>query len=183
MHRTELLESLQQHLSMDAAEEKMVQDTIRFVNGNQDCFERTNLSGHITGSAWILDESHRFTLMMHHAKLGMWLQPGGHSDGDPYTAGVALREAQEETGLTKLKLATGDLFDVDVHPIPARKTEPAHFHYDMRYLIVGDRNEPLQINSESKALKWILLEEVAQFNDSRSVLRMVERTLKNRTEP
>ena len=63
------------------------------------CFERDCWAGHVTGSAWLVDPSGRDVLLTHHRKLGIWLQLGGHSDGDPETAAVALREAEEESGL------------------------------------------------------------------------------------
>ena len=177
MHRTLILERLHGHQAWDAEEARMCTQIITFVQANRNCFERTNLTGHITGAAWILNETGEEVLMMHHRKLGMWLQPGGHSDGDPDTAAVGLREAQEETGLQSLRLESGELFDVDVHGIPARKQEPAHLHYDLRFVIRADREEPLRPNSESIDLKWIPLREVYQYNEHRSILRMVERSL------
>src|SRR5687768_14738782 len=63
------------------------------------CFHRDHLPGHITGSAWIIDDTGKFVLLTHHAKLNRWLQPGGHADGDENVVRVALRETEEETGL------------------------------------------------------------------------------------
>ena len=70
-------------------------------------------------------------LLAHHRKLGRWLQPGGHSDGDPDTLAVALREAREESGLDVQALDDA-IFDLDLHRIPARDREPAHLHFDVR---------------------------------------------------
>lgn len=172
-----ILEWLHGHTAWDEEEEQMRVQTLNFVGSNRNCLERSNLAGHITGAAWILDETGKKVLLMHHRKLGLWLQPGGHSDGEPDTRLVALREAQEETGLTSLRVESGELFDVDVHVIPARKTEPRHLHYDLRFVLRADSTEPLQGNSESKDLLWVPLEEVHHYNKHWSVMRMVERVL------
>ena len=95
-----------------------------FVDSHPDCFHRSCRVGHITGSAWLVDMAGDRVLLAHHAKLGRWLQPGGHSDGDPDTLTVALREAREESGLDVRALEDA-VFDIDVHGIPARGRERA----------------------------------------------------------
>jgi 8-oxo-dGTP pyrophosphatase MutT (NUDIX family) len=114
-------------------------------------------------------------LLMHHRKLDRWFQPGGHADGDPDIQQVALKEAQEETGLTDIQAVDSKLFDIDIHLIPANSKDTAHLHYDIRFLMQADRNEPLKINSESKNLAWVLLEDVYRYNDSESIMRMVKK--------
>src|ERR1022692_1433569 len=130
MHRAEVLKLLRAHasLSLDAHEAAMTADTIRFVEAYPDCLQRTQLTGHLTGSAWIVDKAHTRTLLTHHRKLDKWLQLGGHADGDPDLLAVAMREAREESGLTKLRAASVEIFDLDRHWIPERKAEPAHWH-------------------------------------------------------
>lgn len=138
---------------------------------HKDCFERTHLPGHITGSAWIINREKTKTLLVHHAKLNKWVQPGGHADGDENVMRVALREVEEETGLSHLKPAT-DIFDVDIHIIPERKEFPTHFHYDIRFMVTGDDREPLVVSEESHDVRWINLSDLEEFNAERSVLRM-----------
>ena len=108
MHRTAVLKLLRAHaaLALDAHEAAMTADTIRFVEAHADCCSRTQLSGHLTGSAWIVDASRTRTLLTHHRKLDKWLQLGGHADGDPDLLAVALREGREESGLTRLRPVT-----------------------------------------------------------------------------
>ncbi|MFN8349448.1 MAG: NUDIX hydrolase [Spirosomataceae bacterium] len=176
MQRSSLLNLLQAHLPFDEQEQRMWLETIRFVEQNPDCFERWLTAGHITGSAWIVDKAQNCVLLMHHRKLDRWFQPGGHADGDPDILRVALKEAQEETGLTGISPEGSQLFDIDVHLIPATVQIPAHYHYDMRFLMQADSTLPLQSNNESKALAWVTLEEVADYNNSESILRMVRKT-------
>ncbi|MDH5229976.1 MAG: NUDIX hydrolase [Gammaproteobacteria bacterium] len=146
----------------------------QFVEQESDCFKRQLLKGHITGSAWIVDQHYRQALLLHHAKLNRWLQPGGHSDGHWNTYEVALREAQEETGLTHLICAPEKIFDIDIHVIPANSKEPQHFHYDVRFLFQVDASNDLQANEESHDLKWFPLEKIQI--EEQSIQRMIRKT-------
>src|SRR3954471_7519457 len=67
-----------------------------FVRRRPDAAQRELAEGHLTGSAWLVSADGRRVLLTHHRKLGLWLQLGGHADGDPDLARVALREAEEE---------------------------------------------------------------------------------------
>lgn len=175
MKRNSLLHLLQTHRPFDDEEHSMWLETINFIHQNPDCFERWLSIGHITGSAWIVDNAREYVLLMHHRKLDRWFQPGGHADGNPDIQQVALREAQEETGLTNIQLVDNQIFDIDIHLIPANTKEPAHYHYDIRFLMQANRNLPLQSNNESKNLAWVLLGEVYRYNNSASLIRMVKK--------
>ncbi|MBD2703479.1 NUDIX hydrolase [Spirosoma sp. BT702] len=173
MHRQLLLQLLRQHQPADSNEQAMNQATISFVEQHSDCFERSLLIGHITGSAWIVSPDRQQTLLIHHRKLDRWLQPGGHADGDPDVAAVALREAQEETGLTSLRLVSSAIYDVDIHPIPARNDVPEHLHYDIRFLLEADPEEPFGKSDEIKNIQWFSMEKAKTIADSESILRLV----------
>lgn len=146
-----------------------------FVAAHTDCFRRQLLEGHVTGSAWILDRTRTRTLLTHHRKLAIWVQPGGHADGDPDVAAVALREATEESGIDDLTLLSPEIFDIDIHRIPARSKEPEHFHYDCRFLIQAG-HEQYTVSEESYDLAWIGLDRIADYTTEPSILRMVEKT-------
>jgi 8-oxo-dGTP pyrophosphatase MutT (NUDIX family) len=140
------------------------------------CFERTHLPGHITGSAWIVDPTCTQVLLVHHAKLNKWVQPGGHADGDENILRVALKEAEEETGLKNFKIVDPvKPFDVDIHLIPGRTEFPEHFHYDVRFLLQASPSERIHVSEESHDVKWILLSDLGKYNQERSVLRMKEK--------
>ncbi len=176
MHRQYLQEKLSQHSAFDQNEADMLAQTIQFVSRYNDCFERSLSIGHITGSAWILDLDRSHVLLTHHRKLDQWFQLGGHSDGDPNTLDVALREGMEESGLDSLSPVSETIFDVDVHLIPARKDEPAHYHYDVRFLLEADRHTPLTISSESKDLAWVTLDDALSLSQDASIKRMVAKS-------
>lgn len=177
MHRSQVLKLLRAHVpcATDAEEVAAVQATIAFVETHADCLLRSQLSGHLTASAWIVDPSRRRTLLTHHRKLDKWLQLGGHADGDPDLAAVALREAREESGVSRLRLVSPAIYDLDRHWIPPRKDEPAHFHYDLRFLVEADPSDPTTVTHESKDLAWVNVSDVAKLNPEESIARMVRK--------
>ena len=149
-----------------------------FVEGQPRCFERDCWDdGHVTGSAVVLDRAGTSMLMTHHAKLGRWLQLGGHADGDPDPLAVACREATEESGLSVVPIRE-EILDLDIHEIPARGPDPAHFHYDVRFLLQVERPGSLRVTHESLALRWVLLDDVASVTNEESILRMVRKSLR-----
>jgi 8-oxo-dGTP pyrophosphatase MutT (NUDIX family) len=178
MHRATVLRLLLEHgeLPLSSEEALAVEETISFVGAHPDCLLRTCLEGHLTGSAWIVSADRRRTLLTHHDKLGKWLQLGGHADGDPDLLAVALREAREESGLSRLEVVAERPFDVDRHWIGGRGAEPGHWHHDIRFMIEADPSEPLTISSESRDLSWVDLSSVEALNPEESMARMVRKT-------
>ena len=150
---------------------------VQLIEGHDNCFERSLLKGHITGSAWIVNPEMTHAFLTHHAKLDKWLQPGGHADGDENVARVAMKEAEEETGMEDMKLFSAEIFDLDIHPIPERKGVPAHEHFDIRYLIIAGKEQSFEVSEESHDLAWIPMNEMANYTGhNNSILRMVEKT-------
>ncbi|MDP4258505.1 MAG: NUDIX hydrolase [Bacteroidota bacterium] len=175
-NREPLLALLRHHRTSYPEELNMLEEMIRFVTDHPDCFERSLLEGHVTGSAWIVNPERSHVLLMHHFKLDKWVQPGGHCDGDPDVMAVAIREAEEETGLFVVPI-TKSIFDLDIHTIPAKGDVPEHLHYDIRWLMEAAKgDEDLPNNHESHAIRWIKMDEVHRYTSSDSVLRMLQKT-------
>jgi 8-oxo-dGTP pyrophosphatase MutT (NUDIX family) len=145
----------------------LVEEFRAFITSNPGCFERAN-KGHITGSAWIVDTSGSQALLTHHRKLKKWLQVGGHADGDNDSARVALKEAQEETGIVDLEFATPSIFDISIHPIPSDCT----FHYDIRYLLRAPANASYVVSEESLDLAWVESSAIVEDAYLPSLIRM-----------
>lgn len=137
----------------DAGQDQSIALFESFLAIHADAFERSCPPGHFTGSAWVVSADGMNVLLTHHRKLGLWLQPGGHADGDTDLRRVALREAEEETGLHGLRIEPG-IFDIDRHRIPARPNEPEHWHYDVRYVVRAGEDERFTVSEESHALAW-----------------------------
>lgn len=174
--RQPLLEELDRYEPFDERERTMLESLRAFVKDNDACFERSLASGHVTGSAWIIDRSGRFALLAHHRKLERWLQPGGHADGNADPRSVAEREAREESGLSSLEPAHDGIYDVDVHEIPARGDEPAHAHYDVRFAFFGDPNEDPVVSDESHEVAWVKLTGIEELTIDDSIRRLVAKT-------
>lgn len=129
-----------------------------------------------TASGFVVDEGR--VLLIDHTKLGRWLQPGGHidaSDASPLAA--ARRELLEETGVVAEPASVGPI-DLDVHPIPTnpRKGEPAHEHFDVRFLFRASSAE-LKAGDDALDARWWPLSEVAETAEDASVRRVAGRLL------
>lgn len=175
MHRNKLLTLLKAYNPAAPEEIQFKKEMITFINEHPDCFERTLEIGHITGSAFILDKEGTHALLLHHTKLDKWFQLGGHCDGDSDVLAVAIKEAQEESGIMGIEPVSTEIFDIDIHRIPERKHEPAHDHYDVRFLLQVTSNEQLVQNAESKELRWIGKDTRDLPTDNPSVMRMFKK--------
>ena len=138
-----------------------------------DCFHRHCFPGHFTGSALVVSQDGARTLLHHHRKLDRWLQFGGHCDGEEDVLEVARREALEESGITGLLPVSTQPFDLDIHPIPAKGGEPAHFHYDIRFLFLAPAGTVPAISEESLELRWFSPEETESLALDRGLRRML----------
>jgi 8-oxo-dGTP pyrophosphatase MutT (NUDIX family) len=112
-------------------------------------FSESSQPTHVTASALVVGV--RGTILHRHRKLGIWVQPGGHIDDGESVANAALREAQEETGLSLSHPPAGPLLaHVDVHPGPN-----GHTHYDLRYLLLAPDDDPAPGADESQEVLWL----------------------------
>ena len=154
-HRSMLCQQIATYIDSHPERKETAEKLLHFVLDTPDCFERGHAAGHITGSVWMLNpEGDKALLTLHH-KLGRWMQTGGHADGDADLLRVALREAAEESGIDGITPVSTEIFDIDIHRIPAnlQKGEPEHYHYDVRFLLRAP-HEHFTVSPESDALAW-----------------------------
>jgi len=180
MSKERLISQLKAYSTSFAEESGFVPRFISLLSNFPNCFERSLVSGHITGSAWVVSEDLTHVVLLHHSKLNRWLQPGGHADGEEEIDKVVAKELEEETGLTGYRwLDESRIFDLDIHLIPERKNEKAHFHFDIRLAAIADLSHSLVGNSESKEVKWVSIDNITPASGfEQSILRMVEKTKK-----
>lgn len=175
MKRQALLDLLHAYQPTEE-EEQFKKDMLTFIENNPHCFERSLEKGHVTASAWLLSKDHESALLLHHKKLHRWLQLGGHCDGDTDTLAVAIKEAQEESGIQAIAPVSEkpEIFDIDIHWIPEHKGVKAHWHYDVRFLLTVISDEQVVQNHESNELRWIKKTDTLPTQE-RSVARMFEK--------
>ena len=147
-----------------------------------DVFSRTNMRGHITTSAFVLDPGLQQVLMIHHRTLGRWLQPGGHHEAGQSLWESAVREAAEETGVSALSLHPAHPefgpalpLDIDSHAIPAnpRRGEDAHWHHDYAYLQIAPLDAVLLPKlDEVSGVAWRRLDELDDARFRRLALKL-----------
>lgn len=172
MNRNTLIEMLENYKPEALEEITFKEIMISFIEEHQNCFERSLEIGHITASAWLLNQDGSRALLMHHRKLNRWFQLGGHCDGNTDVLAVAIKEAQEESGIIKISPVSKDIFDIDIHLIPESKKEKEHYHYDVRFLLQVMSDEEIVQNRESKELRWVGKDVKELPTNIPSVLRM-----------
>lgn len=175
MHRRRILAAVADYRRRFPNEGATADRFEELVAARPDCFHRDCFDpGHITGSAWLVDATGTRVLMTHHKKLGKWLQLGGHSDGEPDPLEVAVREAREESGLD-VRPVSSRVLDLDVHEIPARRDDPAHLHYDVRFVLTVNGSDGFVVSDESHALEWVDIDGITSVTAEESILRMARK--------
>lgn len=173
-----LAAALAQYALSAPGERSTAHEFVRFLDSDANVFQRSHAIGHFTGSAWLVSADGERVLLTHHRKLRRWLQLGGHADGDKDLARVALREAEEESGLVGLVINTR-IFDLDRHWIPARGDEPGHWHYDVRFVVRASGNEAYIVSAESLELAWWPISAIAcDSSTDASLRRMAQKWLR-----
>jgi 8-oxo-dGTP pyrophosphatase MutT (NUDIX family) len=137
--------------------------------------DRNCRPGHLTGSSLIIRPQDSQILVLFHAKLKRWLQPGGHADSDADMARVALREAIEETGIPQLEIVEPPI-DLDIHVVDP-PYEDVHEHHDVRYLVLAPEDSCPVGNRESTGFQWLDPDEIQRIDPDDGFIRMVERGL------
>lgn len=137
----------------DRGQESLRQAYLGFLAARPDACERACAAGHITASALVFDHTGTQVLLTLHPRVGRWLQLGGHCEaGDASLVGAALREAEEESGISGLVVDPVPLH-VDVHPITCSLGVPTR-HFDIRFVVHAPEGAAAVRSSESLDLRW-----------------------------
>ncbi len=175
MHREWIFKQLADYEPSEDSDREAALRAYHFIKHNPECFDRSLLKGHVTGSCWLLNFDQSKALMTYHRKLKKWIQLGGHADGEVNVLEVAMKEAKEESGILAIQPVSDQLFDVDVHFIPPHGSDPAHFHYDFRYLFWCTDDSNPQISEESIALKWFDIDGLHPLQLEPSIQRLIRK--------
>ena len=194
-HRDQLRSLIAEYGSRHASEGELIERFGRFVDDHPRCMDRELSVGHVTASAWVVDPLGGEVLLTHHRKLDIWVQLGGHLDGDEGVVQGALREAREESGLDSVELvepgrssrstepaASPWIFDLDIHTIPERRrsdgaVEAAHEHFDVRFAVRAAQRS-FSVSDESHDLAWVPVAELERWTQEESMLRMARKWLR-----
>ena len=172
------------HYNPTYDEERVYKEAIlSFIRNNSLLAHRTNLTWHITWSAWVINPNYTKALLIHHLKLNKWVQPWWHWEHEDRTLQeISLREAHEEIGVNGFHLVSPEIYDIDVHTIPTKWSEPEHPHYDIRFLLKLDNTDLSQIDpKELKWAQWVDIDDLLKDPTiSQSIRRMAQKSVKLR---
>ena len=159
----------------DAGQAELRERMVHFASTHPDALWRSCHDGHFTASSLVVDARAEQVLVLFHAKLQRWLQPGGHIDGNADLAASALREATEETGIDGLRVVVPAV-DLDVHEVRPPREHP-HLHLDVRYVVLAPEGATAVANHESEALRWVRPDELASLHADEGLVRLTRRGL------
>ncbi|MDT9688808.1 NUDIX domain-containing protein [Streptomyces sp. P9(2023)] len=130
--------TLEEYLDAHPDEEGRLASLSELLDGSADLASRKEFRGHVTAGVILADPSGR-VLHIKHRALNRWLLPGGHLEAqDTSLLAAAQRELTEETGIAPSDVVPAGHrpVHIDAHLIPTNpaKGEPAHRHFDFRFL-------------------------------------------------
>ena len=135
-----------------------------FLARNPDAFYRSNLTAHMTASAWVVNPERTKVLMVYHNIYDSWSRAGGHAVGNEDLLSVALREVREEPGVEYLRPVSEDIFSLESLTVDGHEKRgeyvPSHLHLNVTYLIEADEHDTLHIcEGENSGVRWFTLDE------------------------
>ncbi len=156
-------EEIEKYRPFNEQERRDREVILRFIDKNDDAFQRTNLTAHMTASAWVVNRARTKTLMVYHKIYDSWSWTGGHADGEKDLLAVALREVREETGVSA-RPVTRDIYSLEVLTVDGHEKRgayvPSHLHMNVTYLLEADEREAVAVcEEENSGVRWFTLED------------------------
>ena len=154
-----LIDTIRRYDPYNEQEERDRLLMLSLLQSERELFTRDNECAHFTASAWVTSPDRRLVLMCYHNLYDSWSWLGGHADGEHDLASVALREVREESGLTSARLASQDIYSLEVLTVDGHvkngKYVSSHLHLNLTYLVEADPTEPLATKpDENSGLRW-----------------------------
>jgi 8-oxo-dGTP pyrophosphatase MutT (NUDIX family) len=131
----------------------------------RDGWSRACVGAHLTASSLICAAAEGKVLLTLHARIGRWLQTGGHIEStDPTLEAAAVREAHEESGLDDLLLDPSPLL-LSKHEVPCGPIRPT-YHLDVQYLVLTHQLPSPHFGDESLDVRWFAHDQLPAVDDS-----------------
>jgi len=181
-----LLESIESYRPFNEQEEKDKEVMINFIKTMDNVLTRENRIAHFTASAWVLNKDKSKVLMIYHNIYNSWAWTGGHADGEENLLEVAIREVQEETGVSRVVPITKEIFSIEIVTVDGHikrgEYVSSHLHVNVTFLLEADDEEKLLVKEdENSGVKWFLLEDAVKAS-SEPWMRVIYAKLNEKLE-
>lgn len=165
-----LKEQIQNYIPYNEQEENDKEMMLKYIQTFEDVVTRENKMCHFTASNWIVNKEKTKALMIYHNIYKSWGWTGGHADGDSNLLHVALKEAEEETGLKNFKLLSDGIFSIEILTVDSHikggKFVPSHLHLNVSFLLEADENEKLTIKpDENSGVEWVDIQKTIELTN------------------
>ena len=170
----EYIEEIKKYKPYNEQEEKDKEIMLDYINTFDNVLTRENEFGHFTASSWAVNKEKTKVLMIYHNIYKSWAWVGGHADGDADLLHVALKEAEEETGLKNIKPIQENIFSLEIICVNGHvkrgKYVSSHVHLNCTYLLEADENEELHIKEdENSGVKWIDIDKAVDASNEENM--------------
>lgn len=177
MNLKEKIENYKPYNEQETCDKEMM---LEYINTFDDVLTRNNKMCHFSSSSWIVNKDRTKVVMIYHNIYKSWAWTGGHCDGDEDVLHVALKEAEEETGLKNLKVLDDNIFSLEIITVDSHikrgKFVPSHLHLNCTFLIEADENEPLRIKEdENSGVKWVDINDVTKLSNESKMIPIYEK--------
>ena len=171
-----------ERISLSAARDR--EAMLEFLAVHEDALLRTNLTAHMTASAWVLSRDRRRVVMVYHNLYRSWSWTGGHADGGRDLLAVAMREVTEETGLRRLAPVTEGIFSLECLTVDGHEKRgeyvPSHIHMNVTYLLAAEDDALREKPDENSGVAWFTPEEALAASTEPWMVQRVYRKLADR---
>ncbi len=165
----DLVREIENFKPFNEQEEKDKSEILRYISQADNVLVRDNKNAHITVSAWLLDETHKYVLMAYHNIYKSWAWLGGHADGNGDLKEVVLKEVEEESGLGNVRFIKDDIFSLEILTVSGHEKKgeyvSSHLHLNITYLLEADKAENIRIKEdENSKIGWIDLNKINEYS-------------------
>lgn len=171
------MDAIKQYTPINEQEQKDQALILQAIQVFDNLLTRDNELMHITSSAFLVNKARNQTLMVYHNIYNSWSWTGGHADGEADLMAVALKEAQEETGVENIHPVSSQIFSLDILPVMGHikkgKYVAPHLHLSIAYLIEADETESLTVKAdENSGVQWIPIHEIEAYSKEPHMLKV-----------